>query len=113
MSDDPIEGAWRRVLDDFDDEAAHKKFLTLCASFDRLADAGKRYREIKADPDDARAAMAGKQVQRLLGLAMDKLEAVKTEPGQKSSTKMALFLAAFAVSAALIGGALWSMLRSM
>lgn len=112
VSDDAIESAWREVLAAFDDEAAHKKFLTLCASLDRLAEAGQRYRAIKDDPDDARAPMAQMQVSRLLGLAMKNLESTKSDPGQKRSQKTTLFLIAFGVSGALILSALWSMLRA-
>ena len=57
VSEDPIEVAWREVEASWEDEAAHKRFLTLCQSFDRLADAGARYRAVR-EGDEERAEMA-------------------------------------------------------
>lgn len=109
-ADDPIEAAWQDVLDAWDDEASHKKFLMLCSATDRLGEAGRRYREI-ADADDGRRERAQAQIDELLGLAMQNLSKLKTEP-PKEGARSVMFLIAFAVSAALIVGALWAMLRS-
>ncbi len=113
MSDEAIESAWQEVLAAFDDEASHKKFLALCSGLDRLSEAGRRYRAIKDDEADPRSAMAKRQVDRLLALAMQNLDAIKTPPEQKRSVKTILFFVAFGVSATLVISALWSMMRSM
>ncbi len=107
---DPIDTAWRLVEDAWDDDEAHKRFLMLCSTASRLGEAGRRYRAIKeSDPD--RAARAEAQIDAVLALAMRDLAQLKTEP-PKSGTKSVMFLIAFAVSASLVGGALWAMLQS-
>jgi hypothetical protein len=111
---DPIEAAWTELEGHWDDPAAHKKFLTLADSLDRLALAGQRYRAVKEqatkDGDAARAATAAKQIDVLLGLAMGRVKAVeKTDLPPKRSR---IEWIAFGVSTALIAAALWSMLRS-
>lgn len=113
MSEDPVEATWQEVLAAFDDEAAHKKFLTLCAGLDRLGEAGARYRPIKDDAEDPRSEMAKKQVDRLLVLAMQNLDAIKTPPTRKRSIRTILLLVALGVSGALIAHSLWSVLRAM
>ena len=110
-ADDPIETAWGEVEARWDDEAAHKKFLTLCAATDRLAEAGRRYREVR-EGDPARAEIAEAQIDRLLSMAMQNLEALKTEPQQRSG-KTVMFLVALGVSLSLIVTALWTWLRFM
>ncbi|MCB9597954.1 MAG: hypothetical protein H6719_34880 [Sandaracinaceae bacterium] len=113
MAEDPVEEIWQEVLASFDDEAVHKKFLTLCAGLDRLGEAGARYRPITADEDDPRREMAKRQVDRLIGLAMQNLDAIKTPPTKKGNLKTIIFLVALGVSGALVAHSLWSMLRAM
>lgn len=109
--DDPIEAAWEKVEAAWDDEEAHRKFLGLCSATDRLAEAGRRYREVR-ERDPERAAMAAAQIDRLLGLAMQNLEVLKTEPPQRTG-KTIMFLIALGVSLSLIVTALWTWLRFM
>jgi len=109
--DDPIDTAWAEVEADWSSEAAHKKFLTLCASLDRLAEAGKRYRAVK-ESDPERAEVATAQIDRLLGLAMQNLQVLKSEPRTRSG-KQVLFLIALGISGALVVTALMAMLRMM
>lgn len=111
MDDDPIDAAWRQLEAQWDDEAAHKKFLALCAASDRLAEAGRRYREV-SEGDPARADVAAAQIDRLLGLAMQNLQALKTEPNPRSG-KTVMFLIALGVSLALVVTALGAWLRFM
>ncbi|MBX3275825.1 MAG: hypothetical protein KF729_36545 [Sandaracinaceae bacterium] len=113
MSDDPVETTWQEVLAAFDDEAVHKKFLALSAGLGRLGDAGARYRAIKDAPDDPRAAMASAQVEKLIALAMQNLDGLKSPPPNKSTTKTVLLLVAFGVSGAMILHAVWTLARSM
>ena len=109
--DDPIDTAWAEVEADWSSEAAHKKFLTLCASLDRLAEAGKRYRAVK-ESDPERAEVATAQIDRLLGLAMQNLQVLKSEPRTRSG-KQVLFLIALGICGALVVTALMAMLRMM
>jgi hypothetical protein len=108
---DALEPAWQAVLAAWDDPAAHKRFLTLCASTDRFADAGRRYREIR-DTEPERADVARAQIDKLLAMAMQNLEALKTEPRARNA-KSTMTLIALGVSGALVITALWSMLRAM
>lgn len=101
--------AWAELEADWGDEAAHKKFLTLCQAMDRLAEAGRRYREVR-ERDPERAEVAAAQIDRLLGLAMQNLEVLKTEPTKRSG-KTVMFLIALGVSMALVVTALWTFLR--
>jgi hypothetical protein len=107
---DVVESAWQRVLREWEDEKAHKAFLMLCASTGQLAEAGRRYRDVR-ERDPERAEVAKAQIDRVLGLAMQSLSTLKTEPTQRSArTKMLLI--AMGVSGAMIAAALWAVLRS-
>lgn len=106
-----VDSAWQRVLAEWDDEKAHKTFLMLCASTDRLAEAGRRYREVR-ERDADRAEVASAQIDRVLGLAMQSLSALKTEPRARSA-KTTLLLIATGVSGAMIASALWALLRML
>jgi hypothetical protein len=108
---DVTESAWQRVLRDWEDEKAHKAFLMLCASTGQLAEAGRRYRDVR-EREPERAETAKAQIDRVLGLAMQGLSALKTEPAPRSArTKMLLI--AMGVSGAMIATALWAVLRSL
>lgn len=109
--DDAIEAAWRRVEAEWDDEQAHKAFVTLCASTDRLAEAGRRYRAVR-ESDPARAEVAAAQIDRILGLAMQSLAALKTTPSVRSAKRMVL-LVAMGVSGAIVMSAAWALLRML
>ena len=110
-ADGAIESAWQRVLAEWDDEKAHKAFLMLCASTGQLAEAGRRYRDVRErDPERADAAKA--QIDRVLGLAMQSLSALKTEPTARSARTKVLLIA-MGVSGAMIATAVWAVLRSL
>ncbi len=107
--DAAIEEAWARVTRDWDDAQAHEAFLVLCASTERLGEAGRRYREIReADPE--RVERASAQIDRVLALAMQNLSALKTEPDPRSA-KTKMFLLALGVSGAMVLSAVFAVLR--
>ncbi len=110
-ADDAIESAWQRVLAAWDDEKAHKAFLMLCASTGQLSEAGRRYRDVR-ERDPERAEIAKAQIDRVLGLAMQSLATLKTEPTARSARTKVL-LVAMGVSGAMIAAALWAALRSL
>lgn len=108
--DDAIERAWRELTDErWDDDKAHQAFLTLCASTDRLAEAGRRYRAVR-EQDPSRGERASKQIDRILGLAMQSLSALKTEP-QVKNVKLRMFLVATGMTLAFAAAAAWAVLR--
>jgi hypothetical protein len=61
--DDPIETAWRALLESkWDDEDAHRRFVGLAATLSRLPDAAARYRIMESDPERRDRAVEGKQL---------------------------------------------------
>jgi hypothetical protein len=56
--------------------------------------------------------VATAQIDRLLGLAMQSLSALKTERNPRSA-KHVMLLVAMGVSGAMIASALWALLRSL
>lgn len=106
---DPIDEAWARLEGSWDDADAHRRFIGLCATLERLPEAGRRYREVRdSDPDPDRRADAEKQIDRLLGFAMQSLETMRTEPPRRA--RSVLLLVALAVTVAMIGTAAWLVL---
>lgn len=101
---DPVADAWRRLLEQWDDDDAHCKFIGLCATMDRLPDAGRLYREVR-ESDGERRAIAEKQIDRLLAHAMQSLEAHRTEPPKRSPRT--LLLIAVLVMLGMIAAASW------
>jgi len=102
-----IETAWGAVEADWESAEAHKKFLALADSLDRLAEAGKRYRAVK-EKDPARSAAADKHIDQLLGLAMKRVRIDKVEPSKQRSRVEWI---ALGLSIVLISAALFSALR--
>ena len=115
MSDDPaaatspredaIEVAWRTLEASWEDDAAHRAFVGLCLAQDRLSEAGQRYRQVK-ETDPARRAEAERRIERLLGLAMQRLEIHRSEPPRRA--RRVIFLVALALSSGIIGWTLWT-----
>lgn len=106
-SGDPVEDAWAAVLARWDSAEAHKKFLVLCDTMDRLGEAGRRYREIR-DGDPSRRAEAEKRIDDLLGFAMARVRVDKVEPAK---TRSRIEWIALGVSIVLVSAAVISMLR--
>lgn len=109
--EDPIEAAWAKLVEEWDDDDAHARFLALASALGHLAEAGRRYRAVR-DEGSARSARASAQIDRLLGLAMKGLEATKTEVSPRRG-KTTLLLMAIGVSGAIIVTALALLLRVM
>jgi hypothetical protein len=107
--DAAIEDAWARVAREWDDARAHEAFVVLCASTERLGEAGRRYREVR-ERDPERAPTASAQIDRVLGLAMQSLSALKTDPSPRSA-KTKMLLVAVGVSGAMIASAVLALLR--
>ena len=103
MSDESIERAWAEVEAAWTQPETHKRFLIVCDSLDRLAEAGTRYRSVK-ETDPERRAMAEQQIDALLGLAMTRLKVDKTEPrkGRSRVEWIGIGLAAVLLFVALV-----------
>lgn len=105
MDPDALEAAWETVLESWDDDESHRKFVALCQSLRRLEFAGTHYRPIASDDADERQAVAKKQIDRILAAAMATLETTKTEPSPAPRRKVVFF--ALLVATALIMLAIW------
>jgi hypothetical protein len=103
-SDDPVTTAWEKLQEDWGDPEAHKRFIALCLTRERLAEAGRLYREVRDQDDDAeRRAEAERQIDRILTHALSTLEVMKSPPAPKRNT--ALLLVATVIFVLLVGTA--------
>jgi hypothetical protein len=105
---DPLDAAWAELEAHWDEPAAHKKFLALAETLDRLADAGRHYRAVREN-DPTRAERASTQIDALFGIALAKMK--QLEKSEPPKVRRRLDFVAFGISAALIAAALWSMLH--
>jgi hypothetical protein len=100
--DDPITTAWEKLQEDWADPEAHKRFIALCMTQERLAEAGRLYREVRdGDDDEARRAEAERQIDQILNRALSTLEVMKSPPPPKRRT--ALLLLATVIFVVLVG----------
>lgn len=98
MNDEPgdaLEAAWGKLLEDFADEDAHRRFQALASTLGKLPEAGARYRKVRDDDaDPAKKEVARRQIERLLGLAMQSLAVEKSPPRKPQQDRRLLFIAA-------------------
>lgn len=106
-AEDAVEAAWTEVESHWGSAEAHKRFLVLADSLGRLAEAGRRYRDVK-ERDPARRADAEKRIEELLGFAMARVRVDKVEPGKARSR---IEWVALGVSLVLIVAALRAMMQ--
>src|SRR5262245_60034251 len=109
--DDPLQTAWDELEKSWSDPAAHKKLIGLAASLGRLADAGRRYRDVRDGKDETpeRREMAKKSIDQILAAGMAMITAEKTAPAPKQHPK--LFFVAAGVCLAMVLFALWAFFR--
>lgn len=107
--DEPYERAWQEVEAEWADDAAHRRFIALCASRGRLAEAGKRYRQV-CERDPARREQASARLQAVLGAAFATLDLSRSRPAPRRSR---LFWAACGLALGLCGFVLLAVLRQI
>lgn len=105
--DDPIlDALWKRVLEAWDDKAAHRALLEHALRQQRLPEIAGRYRALSEDPE--KGAVAKGQLDRIVAAATELLMSMKTpKPGK---VPLPITLSAFALCALLLGWlalALW------
>lgn len=91
---------WEQVLERFDEQSTHDAFLAACDEKRNLALAATRYRKIKDEGEEERAARADRQLEKITGLALSQMEAARTPP---KNHKRLITLIAAVVSFALVG----------
>ncbi len=73
---------FQKLLSEWDDDAAHKRFLLLAESLGKIGEAGRLYRSVQSDP--AHGERAEKGIHQVLARAMASLrhEPVAATPSQ-------------------------------
>ena len=99
MTDPALEALWKRVLSDFDDEAAHGAFLDYCQQRDLLLEAAVRYRGMAAD--HVRGPVAQRRLQGITVLALSRLQTERTPDSRFSVTVVRLVLIALFVAGSI------------
>ena len=99
------EALWRKVLDDFDNDEVHAKFIQHCNAIGELALAAKRYREHKdglsEDTDDATRELVDKRLEAVALLAVAQLDVQRSDKPKRhplvwvlTATVVLMFIAA-------------------
>lgn len=109
MDDDALERAWREVLEHWEDDARHERFVALGDALDRLPETARRYRSAK-EAQGARSETASRWLEAITARALSRMSSSPREAPPKRSR---LEWIAFGVSFALGAAALWQMLRAM
>ena len=99
-ADPSLEALWKHVLDNWENDAAHRSFLEYCQNHEALDAAAVRYRGMKGDRD--RGPSAEKRLTAVLMLAMSKLEVSRAEPKAASSALTKVLLIVFFMAGSLI-----------
>ena len=97
---DPVlEALWKKVLENWNDDAAHRAFIDYCQTQDRLVEAAVRYRGMKGDHE--RGASAEKRLGAITVLAMTKLEALRSPDRRGRNRSLAYVLIAVFIAATI------------
>jgi len=99
-TDPVLEALWKKVLDHWDDDAAHRAFIDYCQVQDRLVEAAVRYRGMKGDRE--RGPSADKRLAAITVLAMAKLETLRS-PDRRTRNQRASYILIAVFIVATIG----------
>ena len=104
-ADNTIEEAlWKKVCEDFDDDAAHRGYVTHCQRADLLAVAAGRYREHKDQLEsESQYAQADKRLAAIASLAVASLDAKRTTPAAPKASKVLTIIVTVLTLAAAVG----------
>ena len=83
MADPVLEALWKKVLDNWEEDAAHGAFLEHCQSTQQLVEAAVRYRGMKGDRE--RGEVAEKRLKGVAILAMASLETTRSEKPRRTN----------------------------
>ena len=96
--------AWEHVLERWNDDDTHKRFIALCSVTGRLDCAGSTYRRVR-DTQPARADDAEARIRAICELALQGLMHTRSSPQATGPRK--IFYLALGVASTLILYALW------
>jgi hypothetical protein len=105
MTDPVLEAHWKKVLDDWDDDAAHGSFIEYCQKSDQLLEAAVRYRGMAGDR--TRGPSADKRLSAISLLALSKLESARSAPRSSMSRTSTMLVALFFVASLAALTFLW------
>jgi hypothetical protein len=97
--DPALEALWKRVVDHWDDDAAHAAFLEQCRASGKLVEAAVRYRGMVGD--HARSIVAKKKLDAVLFLAMAELDTSRSRGLRRATHAASYALIAFFVVATI------------
>jgi hypothetical protein len=97
VNDAALEALWKKVCDEWDDDAAHGAFLQYCDQADQLVEAAVRYRGMTGDHE--KGSTAEKRLRGVAMLAMAKLETQRAATPAEVSRIGSLVVSAFFVVA--------------
>lgn len=106
---DPIDVAWKRLTDRWDDDDAHTKLLSVGAADARLGEVVALYRRVAEDGERSESdrAIAKKKMDNAAFLAVQMMEATKTRKRDVPRLRPGVVVAAF-VTIALGGLLIWA-----
>ena len=107
---DPVDEAWGKVEEAWEDAETHRRFVGVCIALDRLPEAGRRYREVR-ERDPSRSQEAEAHIHRLLALATQQLQDTRVVPAT-AGHKRTLTWVAFLIMLILMGAGAWLLLRA-
>lgn len=76
--EDPFDRAFRELEAHWGEDAAHKRFIAFCSAQGALAEAGRRYREVR-ERDPARREEAARRIDEVLAAALATMQVLRTE----------------------------------
>jgi hypothetical protein len=101
------EALWRKVLDNFDDDTVHAKFIQHCSNIGDLPDAAKRYRDHRdalGDADEVSLETVDKRLNAVTLLAVAQLDVQRgTQPRRHPLVWVLTVTVALMLGAAIIG----------
>lgn len=104
------DGAWKRVLDAWDVDAAHDAYVTAALGAGRLGDAAARYRGLVGDRERGEAAQ--KRLAKVALLAEHALTATLHDGPDPQRLRRGLLLAAALICVVLLGLVFWGFSRA-
>lgn len=105
MTDPVLEAHWKKVLDDWENDAAHGSFLEYCQTTDQLLEAAVRYRGMAGDR--SRGKSAEKRLSAISLLALSKLESARTVPPSSISRTSTVLVVLFFIGSLVALIFLW------
>ena len=104
MHEEALQKAWQHVLEHWEDDEAHGRFISLCTLVGSLDDAAQRYRSVR-DESPSRRKEADRRLSGIVTLSLSTLEHADGSTGTRlKRIGSALYLLSFLLVGSI---ALW------